>query len=545
MRATIGLLGFALAFSAVTAGQNANVIVPTQSGLVRGVIEGDIRVFRGIPFAAPPVGDLRWRPPAPPIPWTGIRDASRFGNVCPQLDSNNNFIGNEDCLVLNIYTAANLPQNARQPVMVFFHGGADVAGSTHDAPYGSPPPLATHGVVVVTAEYRLGALGFFAHPKLAAEGNDSAGNYALMDHIAALAWVQRNIRALGGDPQRVMVFGQSAGAANVQVLLASPATRGLFSGAAVESDVMPLKGTPSLETVEHAYAPLVALVGCDNNSPAVLTCLRQVSASVVVTNQFLVPTVGPAIPLLATYATEPRVLPEDPYLVLQRDGTPVPLLIGSTSEEGTGLGLPFDPSLTDAQYVQAVHADYAFLGPGVPDQILAVYPASAYEAPFWALVAVDSDFNVTCEVREAARVSLGPPNEQKSERDEDENDHAPVWRYLFTHRIENDPNLNALRAFHTEELFFLFGHLEQLGNPYVPTADELQLSQQVMDYWTRFASKGNPNGPGAFHWPRYSKHDRILQLDVAPARLHGYHNPQCDFFGPIIDTFCSENICTP
>jgi para-nitrobenzyl esterase len=527
MRATVGCLGFALAFSAVTAGQNANVIVPTQSGPVRGVIEGDIRVFRGIPFAAPPVGDLRWYPPAPPIPWTGIRDASTFGNVCPEIDYNGNLVGNEDCLVLNIYTAANLDPRAEQPVMVFFHGGGDITGSSQVAPYGSPPPLATHGVIVVTAEYRVGALGFFVHPLLAIEGRGSTGNYGLMDHLAALAWVQRNIRAFGGDPERVMAFGQSAGASNVEILLASPAARGLFSRAGVESDASPLKGTPSLQAAEAAHAPLVALVGCANAAD-VLKCLRSVPASVLVTNQASVP--------IATFVLEPRVLPEDPFIVLQRDGSPVPLLIGSTSEEATGLALPFDPSLTAAQYVDAVHADYAFLGAGVPDQSLAVYPASAYDSPFWALVAVDSDVNITCEVREAAQTSIGPRLEH---------DHPPVWRYLFTHRVENDPNLNALRAFHTEELYFVFGNLATLSNPYVPSADELQLSNLLMDYWTRFAAKGDPNGPHSLHWPRYSARDHILKLDVAPAYLHGYHNPQCDFFEPIIDTYCSENICEP
>lgn len=241
MRAIIGLLGFALAFFAVAAAQNASVIVPTESGLVQGVIESDIRVFRGIPFAAPPVGDWRWRPPAAPIPWTGIRDASTFGNVCPAIDYSGNYVGDEDCLVLNVYTAANPKpstheQEAGQPVMVFFHGGGDFTGSTHDPPYGSPPPLATHGVIVVTAEYRLGALGFFVHPLLAIEGHGSAGNYGLMDQLAALSWVQRNIRAFGGDSERVMAFGQSSGAADVEALLASPAARGLFSRAGVESD---------------------------------------------------------------------------------------------------------------------------------------------------------------------------------------------------------------------------------------------------------------------------------------------------------------------
>ena len=319
----------------------------------------------------------------------------------------------------------------------------------------------------------------------------------------------------------------------MQALLASPAARGLFARAGIESDAIAPKETRPLKILETAQAPLVAVVGCDNRAPNVLACLRAVPASLLITNQFTVPA--------AAFVLEPRVLPEDPFLVLQRDGSPVPLLIGSTSEEATGLGLPFDPSMTAAQYVQAIQTDYAFLGPGVPDQILVVYPASAYDAPFWALVAVDSDINITCVVRDTARAAVGPAHKNGP----DENKHSPVWRYLFTHRIENDPNLNALRAFHTEELYFLFGHLEQLANPYVPSADELQLSELVMDYWTRFAATGDPNNPGSFHWPRYSDQDRILKLDVAAARRRGYHNFQCDFLAPVIDTFCSQNVCSP
>ena len=323
-RAIIGLLGLILAFSPTTAGQTAqksDVIVATESGLLRGVIEDSTRAFRGIPYAAPPVGERRWRPPSAPIPWPGIRDASTFGNVCPQLDAifSGNFIGSEDCLVLNIFTAANIEADEAQPVMVFFHGGGDVAGSSQNAPYGAPPPpLATHGVIVVTAEYRLGALGFFVHPLLAEEGNGSSGNYGLMDQIAALKWVQRNIRNFGGDPERVMAFGQSSGAADVQALLTSPAAKGLFSRAGIESDAIPLNEVRPLEAAEADQAPLVGLVGCGGVAE-VLACLRAVPASVLVNNQFAVP---------LEFTIEQRVLPEDPFAVLQRDGTPVPLLLG-------------------------------------------------------------------------------------------------------------------------------------------------------------------------------------------------------------------------
>ena len=548
MQAIMGLLGLALAFSDVAAAQNLRLVVPTESGLVQGVIEGNIRIFRGIPFAAPPVGDLRWRPPAArSAEWNGIRDASTFGNVCTQIDFSGNLVGNEDCLVLNVYTAANLDARAEQPVMVFFHGGGDFEGSTQDVPQGSAPPLATHDVIVVTAEYRLGALGFFVHPLLAIEGDGSSGNYGLMDQIAALAWVQRNIRNFGGDPERVMAFGQSSGAADVQALLASPAAHGLYSRVGIESDAI---GANEVASPWKLRRRTRHRSSGSWGATARRTCWRACAVRrrrCWSRNQLAVP---------IDFVIEPRVLPEDPFAVLQRDGSPVPLLIGSTREEATGV--TFFGDLTQpidvAQYDADIHAQFDIFGLKVADQVLALYPVSAYDAPNWALVAVDSDFDLNiCLVRNVARAALGRDQNSRFRQDMEKRLswelRAPVWRYLFTHRVENDPNLNILRAFHTEELYFLFGHLDQLSQfdgapaPDQPSADELQLSNLVMDYWTRFAATGDPNGPGAPHWPRYSAHDRILQLDVTPTRLAGYHNPQCDFFTPILNTVCQTVGC--
>src|SRR5882724_612140 len=167
-------------------------VVQTQSGTVRGVVEGGLRAFRGIPYAAPPVGKLRWRPPSPALYWTGTRDAKEFGNVCPQI-IRGQIVGDEDCLVLNIFESAP-HMGYKRPVMVFFHGGGNRRGSTHQAPF-DLPKLTSHDVIVVTAEYRLGALGFLANAELSAEGEGSSGNYALMDQIAALRWVQESIAA--------------------------------------------------------------------------------------------------------------------------------------------------------------------------------------------------------------------------------------------------------------------------------------------------------------------------------------------------------------
>ena len=290
-------------------------------------------------FAAPPVGDLRWRPPAAPASWQGVRSATAFGNRCPQIDLSGALVGDEDCLTLNIF-AVNPPANSKQPVMVFIHGGAERFGSAQDPPWDLVPPLAGHGVVVVTTEYRLGLLGFLVDPLLTAEGQGSSGNYALMDLIAALKWVHDNIGEFGGDPAKVMIFGESAGSLrDVQALLASPAAAGLFSAAGMESGGV-LKGGLIGSSIADAYpwyASLESLVNCDAAAD-VLVCLRAVPAQTLVQTSINTTETG-------WVNIEPSVLPEDPFSKLQRLGSPVPLLIGSNSDElaftyvvGPGLG---------------------------------------------------------------------------------------------------------------------------------------------------------------------------------------------------------------
>jgi len=270
-------------------------VVCTQSGELQGAAEGAFRAFRGIPFAAPPVGDLRWRPPAPPASWQGVRSAMTFGNRCPQVDNNGQPLGNEDCLTLNIY-AINPPASTKQPVMVFIHGGAESRGSAQNVPW--------------------------------------------MDLVAALKWVRDNISEFGGDPAKVMIFGESAGSLNVQALLASPAAAGLFSAAAMESRV--LRGGLIGSSVTDAYpwyAGLESLVNCDAAAD-VLACLRAVPADTLVQTSLNGTATG-------WVNIEPSVLPEDPFNELQRLGSTVPLLIGSNIDEEAFACLPAD-ARTDA-----------------------------------------------------------------------------------------------------------------------------------------------------------------------------------------------------
>ena len=495
-------------------------LVCTQSGQVQGAIEGSYRFFRGIPFAAPPVGNLRWRPPAAHESWTGVRDAVAPGNRCPQFDTNGAAVGNEDCLTLNVY-AVNPPASSKQPVIVFIHGGGNVLGSAQDMPWGAIPALAGHDVIVVTVEYRLGLLGFLVNPLLTAESaQGSSGNYGLMDLIAALQWVRDNITEFGGDPARVMIDGHSAGSSDVEYLLASPAAAGLYSAAGMESGTFPggLIGT-SIDTAYRWYADVPATMGCDTAAD-VLACLRAVPAdtlSLSVSNHTDTGWVN----------IEPVVLPEDPYLKLQRLGSPVPLIVGSNSDE-MSFGYVFGPALDANAYAAKIHTQFDAVVPASGDTILSLYPATDFTNPNYALESVETDLYYTRGVYNFARDVSGAGR-------------APVYRYLFTHRYENpapqDTFVTDARAFHGAETYFVTGSLQSLGTSmtYSPSSAELALSEAMMGYWSQFAATGDPNGSGAPQWTPYDESSGdILQLDDTIASMPGgYRIAQMKFLSTL------------
>lgn len=498
-----------------------STVVATQSGPLQGVVDGDEVAFRGIPYAAAPVGELRWKPPQAPPTWTDSRDASAYGDMCPQTDDTNLPVGNEDCLLLNVFFSTQQPHGTKQPVMVFIHGGGNWGGGGGGGggKVFNVPRLAKQGVIVVTIQYRLGALGFLAHPLLTAEGGGSSGNYGVMDQIAALTWVQQNIGNFGGDSARVMVFGHSAGSLDIQALLTSPMAHGLFSAAAMMSGSTTRGYVTPLANLESLDQSFVRSLGCDT-AIDVLACLRAIAAEEVVSKQDLIP---PNSWRSRTLVVEPRVIPVDPFDALQANGTPVPLLIGATSEETSGLNATEDPTATppldEAGYEAALHTEFDPFGAGVANRVLGLYPALSYDAPVYALIAADSDFQQICLDRSVASSAVhanGPP----------------VWRYLYTHRYENDATLNKLRAFHGSMIPFVFGSPDVvLGRgTYTPSPAEVTLSDQMMGYWSRFAKTGNPNEPGSTAWPRYDAgSDALLQLDENQLTLDGYHNGQCDY----------------
>lgn len=493
---------------------SAPTVAVTQSGALRGVEEGNLIAFRGIPFAAPPIGDLRWKAPQPPPSWTGVRDASKFGNVCPQINFSNQLVGDEDCLTLNVFVSQT-PPSQQQPVMVFLHGGGNSRGDAQSSSFDAPP-LASKGVVVVTLEYRVGILGFLVTPELTAEGGGSSGDYALRDMVAALTWVQQNIAAFGGDPKHVLLFGQSAGSFDIQFLLAVPTAQGLFSAAGMMSGAVPLASNTtwllSFSAAQTKSAAFVTAMGC-SGAADVLACLRAVPAATIVNYRGALG--------FPAYGFGSTFLPVDSFAYLQQHGSPVPLLIGSTSEEYTLVG--DDPAVLGtldlAGYTAAIHQRFDPVGTGVADQVLALYPAASYDSPYWALVAVDSDYQITCETRGTARAAVGA-------------NRKPVWRYIYTHRYENDPSLNGLRACHTCDLYFIFGNFDPVGPipNYIPTPAELTFSQALIGYWTRFAATGDPNGDGAVAWPQYdASTEGMLQLDDTFLPVNGFHTPQCTY----------------
>lgn len=489
--------------------------IPTDHGSVSGFQDQQTMAYLGIPFAAPPVGPLRWQPPTEPKIWQGTRQATAFSPPCPQVDDNGAVIGNEDCLYLNVWKPLAASAGANLPVMVFVHGGGNTQGSASKLLDGFPlydgQRLAERGqVVVVTLQYRLGALGFLVHPALAAENPQRvSGNYGLLDQIAALGWVQRNIRAFGGDPSRVLLFGQSAGALDTCMLVTSPLARGLFSRALMESGSCNAKS--AAERANEGEL-LVAAVGCGRSANPT-ACLRQLNAATLVravdtspvSSLGIVTTVfGPNV--------DGYVLPVAPIDALDSgQHNPVSFVIGANADETSTFGIPI--TLTEDEYQLAVQTVF---DPSQTDAVLAQYPVNAYGSPRDALVAATTDAQFVCPARRIARSAANHQN-------------PPVFRYFFTHGL-NNPAGGFSEAGHGVDLLFVF---QQMGvDPsYSPTAEDQALESAMLGYWTRFAATGDPNGGQAINWPQYAADaDPYLELATPIRSGTGVRTAQCDFW---------------
>jgi para-nitrobenzyl esterase len=510
------------------------LVVATDKGLVQGTQSGSGFAFLGIPFAKPPTEALRFMPPEPAACWSGVVDATKYGNRCAQFLGV--LLGSEDCLNLNVWIPAlPSPAGTPLPVLVFMYGGGDVIGSPEDFDFGAEPlydgqALATaQNAVVVSFNYRVGAFGFLAHPALTASNPEhTSGNYGLLDAMLALQWVQDNIASFGGDKTRVMLFGESSGAINTCALLASPLAHGLFSSALMES------GNCAAQPLSYQYnfgTKLADAAGCSSASD-VVACLQSVPAARLaeigtvgfvagVVSEVLNPNLDPksfqTLPFNPT--VDGYVLDDSPLATIQAGKhNHVPLLIGTNAQELNVIGTPF--AITTCAGVVAV-AHYWF--PSVASQLLAAYPCNLLDSVLDpALAAQDagqaiSDGFFTCPSRRAARAAAAAQTE-------------PVFRYVFTHGTPYF-GLN-IGAFHGSELPYVFGTFSALL--YSPTPAESALSGQMQTFWRNFAASGDPNGTGLPTWSQYDPMaDDSLGLDTPIGNISAFEAAGCDFWDTV------------
>ncbi|MEW6553994.1 MAG: carboxylesterase/lipase family protein [Actinomycetota bacterium] len=456
-------------------------------GPISGVLEEGVWTYKGIPYAAPPVGDLRWREPQPVEPWQDVLACDSYGPSCPQ--PNDDWTGmmdvgytDEDCLYLNVWTPAQDPGEGL-PVMVWIHGGAFRSGSGSLAIYDGHN-LAEKDVVVVTINYRLGALGLMAHPLLSEESEHGvSGNYGLLDQVAALEWVRDNIDVLGGDPDNVTVFGESAGGMSILDLMVSPLAEGLFDRAIVESGPMldlglPINEFPTLEEAEKTGEEISRELGCDEEEDE-LAALREVSPDELLAassgeNEFF-------SPINLSPNVDGYLLPEVPSEAFAAGGQhAVPLLTGVNANEGT----IFLPDVTLNQYQlmgNYLYGEYA-------TEVEALYPAQTETEVKAAMDRLITEMGFGASARFTADCM--------------EKVDEPAYLYLFN-QAPSDPRVQQLGVFHGLEIMYVFGNLDKVAMEGVTEADHA-LSEAMMDYWTSFAKEGDPNGGAAAAWPVYT-----------------------------------------
>ena len=495
---------------------DAGATLTVQGGVLRGVTDGQTLSFRGIPYAAAPVASLRFAPPSPPASWNGVRDASQFASGCvqPVIEGGNVSIqGDEDCLYLDVWTPT--PIAPGRPVMVFIHGGGFSEGSGSDPLYEAADFAAHAGALVVTIDYRLGALGFMAHPALSAEVSPStSGNYGILDQIAALRWVQTNIAAFGGDPSRVTIFGESAGATSTATLVASSLASGLFRAAIFESGSIEL-AAPSLAAAESAGQKLAADLGCGGANTT--ACLRGLSAQAIITGT------GPTDEKFlsrftpGSYTFHPvvdgTVLTDQPKALFARGAyNRVPIVLGNNAEEAGYFAMTASiPSVTTQQDYTTVMGQ--IFGANA-SAILARYPATGATTPFDAYLAALTDGGFVCGARATARALLGNAGQS-------------VYRYLFTYTLRGPKSQYG--SMHTLELFFLFRTLPSFGYPM--NAQDETVATTLQTYWADFAAMGRPNDAKFPAWPSNDlQSDAYLEIGPTTQAEQGLRTSLCDFW---------------
>ena len=480
------------------AGPAAETVVEAPAGTVEGVAENGVASFKGIPYAAAPVGDLRWQPPVEPAPWDGVRDATQFGPACyqPTVPGAANSIYHEeigpmseDCLSLNIWA----PENASNaPVLVWIHGGALVSGaSSFDMYDGSR--LARQGVVVVSINYRLGALGFLAHPELSAESPQGiSGNYGLMDQVAALRWIEGNISAFGGNPQNVTIAGESAGALSVMWLMTAPPARGLFDKAIMQSAYM--ISSPALKEAEHGHVSAEAMGTWLQGQLAApdLAAMREMAPGELVNR-------AARAGYLIWSTVDGKLIPDQIAETFDRgEQAPVPVLAGFNSGEIRSLRRLLPPApATSSGYEAKIREAYGDLA----EVFLALYPADTIDESMLATTR-DALYGWTAERLARKQTLLGQDG----------------FLYLFDHGYP-EADKAGLHAFHASEIPYVFGTIHETAPnwPKIPrNAQERELSDAMLQYWATFARDGQPRAHGQPDWPAYGPQAAFVVFDDTP-----------------------------
>jgi para-nitrobenzyl esterase len=484
--------------------QDANR-VKTANGIVEGTTEpSGIHVFRGLPFAAPPTGDLRWKEPQPVKDWTDVRPASQFGPRCMQrpVFSDMVFRSNgvsEDCLYLNVWTPA-ASASERRPVLVYFYGGGYLAGDGSEPRYDGEA-MARKGLVALTVNYRLSVFGFFAHPELTKESTHHAsGNQGLLDQSAALQWVQKNIAAFGGDPARVTIAGESAGSTSVSAQMASPLSKSLIAGAIGESGALinPTLGPVPLEDAEQTGVKFAGMVGATS-----LAALRALPAE-----QLLEATAKEGVPRFGA-SVDGYFLPRRPADIFAAgDQAHVPLLVGWNSEENNYRSILREAEPTPENYAQAIKKLY----PERADEVLKLYPGGSHDEVVSSGTSLASDRFIAFSTWKWADLHGKTGGK-------------PVYRYFYSRprpamNASTDGNPRsatppqpARGAAHSAEIEYAMGNLAS-NKVYAWTPDDYKVSDVFQAYFSNFVKTGDPNGPGLPSWPPANRGDAVMVMHI-------------------------------
>lgn len=481
-----------------------------ENGLIEGIDDSGIAIYKGIPFAQPPVGDLRWRPPAEPENWNGIREAKKFGSGCMQLPvfSDMNFRSkgfSEDCLYLNVWTPAkSLDKNL--PVLVYYYGGGFMAGDGSEPRYDGASMARNHGIVTVTVNYRLGVFGFMAHPELTEESpRNASGNYGLLDQTKALQWVKDNISAFGGDPNDITIAGESAGSISVSAQMASPLSRNLIAGAIGESgSIMGALPAVPLEEAENTGQHFADLIGAQS-----LGDLRAMVADTLLkhTGQQQAPQFSPTV--------DGYFFPKAPVeIYADAEQTNVPLFVGWNSQEMSYQFIMQGDDPTPENYTQKVEELYG----EEADKILELYPGSTSEEAVYSATDLAGDRFIGYSTWKWSDLHSQTGNQ-------------PVYRYYYTHprppmieeqkHAQNDGEEGSndfpepIGAAHAVEIEYLMGNLSS-NNVFAWTKEDYKVSDIFQNYAANFIKNKNPNGLGVPYWSAINKGDTPKMIYIGP-----------------------------